>query len=329
LVDGEETQIFALVAQGQRDQAKKRLLDLIITTAKSKDFHTAERLRERLYEIDSLALGEIIRAGEIIEQEKRGAIKGEDLEIWAELTDRLSSEEFQAIYHEFVLCRYKPEETIVSQGDKNDALFFINQGSVKVSHLIGPRELFITSLNRGQIAGENFFTPSFWTVTLTSLTPSSVYILPQPALNAWQQKFPGLRTKLHDFYNACNNIRSMLEKKGLERRKDQRFTLSRKIQVQPINNLDTPIGRGFRAETADISLGGLAFLIRISKQENARLLLGRRMQVVLPIGGKENYLHLKGLVIGIQPFHILENDYSVHFRFDTSLEPQGLQNILG
>ena len=37
----------------------------------------------------------------------------------------------------------------------------------------------------------------------------------------------------------------------------------------------------------------------------------------------------KGLVIGIQPFHILENDYSVHFRFDTPLEPQGLQNILG
>jgi hypothetical protein len=121
----------------------------------------------------------------------------------------------------------------------------------------------------------------------------------------------------------------MLEKKGLERRKDQRFTLSRKIQVQPINNLDNPVGRGFRAETADISLGGLAFLIRIARQENARLLLGRRMQVVLPVGGKIKYLHLKGMVIGVQPFHLQDNDFSAHFKFDQPLDPQALQNILG
>ena len=195
--------------------------------------------------------------------------------------------------------------------------------------MVNSRELFITTLNRGQIAGENFFSPSMWTVTLTSLTPTRIHILPQSALAAWQEQFPGLRAKLHEYYLSCNTIRSMIEKKGLERRKDQRFTLSRKIQVQPISNLDTPIGRGFRAETADISLGGMAFLIRISRQENARLLLGRRMQVVLPVGGKTPFLHLKGLVIGIQPFQILENDFSVHFKFDHPLDQQTLQTILG
>jgi len=328
-VAAREEAIFRLVAQGDREQAKQQLVDLITVTAQAGDFKTAERLRERIYEIDGFALGEIIRSGEIIEQEKKGAIKEEDLEIWAGLTDRLSSEEFQTIYHEFDERRYKPEETIVAQGEKNDALFFITQGSIKVSYSAGPRELFITTLSRGQIAGENFFTPSFWTVTLTSLTPSRIHILPQAALGTWQEQFPGLRAKLHEYYLAHNTIRTMLAKKGLERRQDQRFTLARKIQVQPINNLDNPIGRGFRAETADISLGGLAFLIRISRQENARLLLGRRMQVVLPVGGKTPYLHLQGLVIGVQPFHILENDFSVHFKFDQPLEPQGLQAILG
>ena len=328
-VQAAEAEIFALVEQGQSEQAKKQLLDLIAATARSGDFPTAERLRERIYEIDVMPLGEIIRSGEIIDEEKRGAVKGEDLEIWSDLTDRLSSKEFESIYHEFIERRYKPEETIVAQGDKNDALFFINQGSVKVSHLVGSRELFITSLNRGQIAGENFFTPSFWTVTLTSLTPSRLYILPQMALNAWQDQFPGLRAKLHEYFAACNNIRSMIEKKGLERRKDQRFSLSRKIQVQPISSLDQPIGRGFRSETADISQGGLAFLIRIARQENARLLLGRRVQVVLPVGGKSGHLTLKGLVIGIQPFHLLENDYSAHFKFDQPLDKHELQSILG
>ena len=324
-----EEEIFALAAQGNREQAKKDLVELISVTARSGNFQEAERLRERLYEVDSLALGEIIRSGEIIEEEKRGAIKKEDLEIWAGLTDRLTAEEFQNIYHKFNEQCYKAEEVLVSQGDKNDALFFINQGSIKVSHMAGTREMFITSLNRGQIAGENFFTPSFWTVNLTTLTPSRVYILHQETLNAWQEQFPGLRTKLHEFYLTCNNIRSILEKKGLERRRDQRFNLSRKIQVQPINSLDVPIGRGFRAETADISQGGLGFLIRISRQENARLLLGRRMQVVLPVGGKTRYLYLKGLVIGVQPFHILENDFSVHFKFDQPMDQQGLQTILG
>ena len=325
----EEEAIFALVTAGQVEPAKKRLLDLIAATAHAGDFRTAERLRDRIYEIDGLALTEIIRAGEIIEQEKRGAIRDEDLEIWAALTDTLSSEEFQTIYHEFIERSYKPEETIVSQGDSNEELFFINRGSVKVSHLVGSRELFITSLSRGQIAGENFFTPSFWTVSLTSLTPVTVYVLPQSALTAWQERFPGLRTKLHQFYAASNNINAMLDRKGLERRRDQRFTLARRIQVQPVNTQNAPIGRGFRAETADLSLGGLAFLVRIGRQENARLLLGRRMQVVLPVGGAVEYLYLRGLVISVQPFHILQNDFSVHFRFDQPLDEQDLRTILG
>jgi hypothetical protein len=184
-------------------------------------------------------------------------------------------------------------------------------------------------LNRGQIAGENFFAPSFWTVSLSALTPVKIYILKQTAIKAWQEKFPGLRAKLYDFYNDCNDIREILAKKRLERRREQRFTLSRKIQVQPITTLDTTSSHGFRAETVDISAGGLAFIIRISNKENARLLLGRRMQTALPVGGAAKYLYFKGVVVSIQPFQLLENDYSVHCKFDHPMEPQELQTILG
>jgi len=314
----------------QEETAAEEQPDSRETTAgPANPVQAAERQRERIDAIDDLPLGEMIRASEIIEQERRGVRTGDDLEIWAELTDRLGTDEFRAIHQQFIERRYKPEETIVAQGEKNDSLFFINQGSIKVSHLVGSRELFITSLNRGQIAGENFFTPSFWTVTLTSLTPSRLYLLPQTALDTWKEQFPGLRAKLYDYYSACNNICSMIERKGLDRRREQRFNLSRKIQVQPISSLENPIGRGFRAETADISLGGLAFLIRISRQENARLLLGRRMQIVLPVGGKAKFFHLKGMVIGVQPFHLQDNGFSAHFKFDHRLEQQELQSILG
>ncbi len=278
---------------------------------------------------EALSLRDVIESQAGDETRQTGAARPEELTVWAELTDRLGTEEFQAIHRAFIERQCRPEETIVTQGDKNDALIFINQGSLKVSHMVGPRELFITSLNRGQLAGENFFTPSLWTVTLTALTPCRLYLLPQRELAGWQQQYPGLRAKLYEYYRAYNNIGFMLKKKGLDRRQDQRYNLSRKIQVQPISNLDAPIGRGFRAETADISLGGIAFLVRIARQENARLLLGRRMQIVLPVGGKTGQLLCKGLVIGIQPFQLHSNDFSVHFKFDHPLERPILQSILG
>ncbi|WP_028318138.1 cyclic nucleotide-binding domain-containing protein [Desulfobulbus elongatus] len=257
------------------------------------------------------------------------AISKEDLAIWADLADRLGTREFQAIYRALHERRFRPEETIVNQGDRNDTLFFIAQGSVKVSHRVNGRELFITTLNRGQIAGDNFFSPSFWTVTLTSLTPARIHVLQQAALDAFQEQLPELRARLHAYFLSANTISAILEKKKLERRYDQRFTVARTIRVHPVDNRNTPIGRGFRAETADISQGGLAFLVSLSRRESARLLLGRRMQTQLPVGGKERFLTLKGTVIGVHPFHVLGKVFSVHLKFDHPLDQQGLHTILG
>ncbi|WP_028581559.1 HEAT repeat domain-containing protein [Desulfogranum japonicum] len=325
----EEQAILHLAEQGKIDEAKKSLFDLISNTARRGDFENAERLRERFYDIDPMALSEIIRSGEIIEQEKGGAIREDDLQIWARLTDRLTSEEFLTIYHEFRERTYGPEENLVSQGTLSNELFFINQGSVKVSHLIGNKELFITTLSRGELAGENFFNPSIWTVSLTALTQARVYRLKQEKLAKWQEQFPGLRSKLEKFYIEHNNVPDLIQKKGLDRRTEKRFKLSRKIQVQPTDNQGKPIGKGFRAELADISRGGLAFLIRITRKENTRLLLGRKMQVVLPVGIKGEYLYLKGTAIGIQPHDLLTKDYGVHFTFDLLLENNSMQKILG
>ena len=330
--EAKEEAIFHLAAQGDKEQATRQLFDLIVATTHAGDFKTAERLGERIYEIDSLVLDEIIHSNsdsdETIEAEGEAALKEEHLVCWSALTDHLTAQEFQTIHHALNELWFKSEETIVSQGDKNDSLFFITQGSIKVSYQTGSHELFITTLNRGQIIGENFFTPSFWTITLTSLTPSHVHVLQQSALNVWQEQFPELRAKLHAYYLSCNTTSAILEKKGLERRKDQRFNLVRPIQVQPIDRRGNPIGRGFRSESIDISYGGLAFLIRISRQESARLLLGRRMQVILSRGDSKPSIIFKGTITGINQLQIQENDFSVHFTFDPPLDQQQLYDIL-
>ncbi len=324
-----EANIFRMAAQGKTEEAKQALFDLVVSCARNRDFATAERLRERIYEIDPMALTEIIRSGEIIEQEKTGAISRDQLQTWARLLDRLTPEEFSAIYHELERRTYQPEEVIVNQGDRNDELFFIDHGSVKVSYTRGDREIFVTSLNAGEIAGENFFSPSFWTISLTALTPTRISVLKQGSFARWHNEYPGLESKLRDFYDRCNNIQVLLEKKGLDRRRYERYQLSRKIQVQMVDTSGKPIGRGFRGELADISRGGLSFLIRISKKENTRLLLGRTMRVTIPVAAEPDHIEVNGIAIGVAPFHLLESDFSVHIKFNQPLAQDTLQTILG
>lgn len=324
----EEEQFFRLIDQGDVEKAKGFLLGLVSSAARQGDFARAEDLQHHLYSIEGLALREIIQAEELIERAKQELIPQEDLHIWEALHNRLSTEEFQAVYHSFEHRIYAAEEPLVRQGERNDNLFFINQGSVKVSYSDGKKDIFVTTLNRGRVAGESFFTPSIWTVTLSALIRVQAYLLPRSATVSWEERFPGLRNKLLQFYDTFDHTWSVLERKKLERRRHERFNLSRKILVQPLNQHDYPMGRGFRAETLDISIGGLAFLVRIGRQENARILLGRKMQTVFPVKGEAPYQYLPGTIIGVQPYQLLESDYSVHFRFDRPLHQEQLQTIL-
>ncbi len=324
----EEEQFFRLIDQGDVEKAKGFLLGLVSSAARQGDFARAEDLQHHLYSIEGLALREIIQAEELIERAKQELIPQEDLHIWEALHNRLTTEEFQAVYHSFEHRLYAAEEPLVRQGERNDSLFFINQGSVKVSYSDGKKDIFVTTLNRGHVAGESFFTPSIWTLTLSALIRVQAYLLPRSATISWEERFPGLRNKLWQFYDTFDHTWSVLERKRLERRRHERIGLNRKILVQPLNQHDYPMGRGFRAETLDIALGGLAFLVRIGRQENARVLLGRKMQVVFPVNGEAPYQYLPGVIIGVQPYQPLESDYSVHFRFDRLMQEEQLRTIL-
>ena len=325
-VASEEEQIFHLAAAGEKDKAKKRLFELIVSCAKKKDFANAERLRNRMYEIDPMALMEIIQSGDIIEEEKCGAINKNHLQIWSKPLEDLSTEEFNAIYHVMEEREYHPEQILVSQGDKNDELFFINQGSIRASYMGGEKEFFLKNLNSGEIAGECFFNASVWTMTLTAVKPTRIMVLTREQLLLQEEKFPGLESKLRDIYNRTSDIHLLLNKKGLDRRIYERYRLERKIQVHILDKTGKSIS-GFRADLSDISLGGLSFIVRISKKENSRLLLGRGIKAAIPvIGAKMEMIH--GTVIGVQSFHLLESDFSVHVKFDIPLVRSTLQALL-
>ncbi len=321
-----EEEIFRLAAKGKKDEAKKQLFDLVISCAKKKDFTNAERLRELIYEIDPLALMEIIQSGEIIEEEKSGAISRTHLQIWSKLHNEFTSEEFNAIYHAMEKRTYKPEQVVVAQGEKNDELFFINQGSLKATYKGGQKEFFLKNFHSGEIAGECFFNATVWTMTLTALEVTRISILKRENLRRQEQKFPGLESKLRNFYNRTNDIHALLDQKKMDRRSHERYKLERKINLQILDKAGKPIS-SFRGELFDIALGGLSFIVRISKKENSRLLLGRNIKATIPISGAREYI-LTGTVICVQSFHMLDSDFSVHIKFDVQLDRPVLQTIL-
>ncbi len=325
-----EEQIFSLAESGNQDEAKRQLFDLVVSCAKKKDFRNAERLRDRIYEIDPMALMEIIQSGEIIEEEKKGSITRDHLEVWAALLRELSSEEFNAMYHEMEERSYSPEETIVSQGATNDELFFINHGSVRVSCFQqgagGRKELFVKNLAGGEIAGENFFNVSVWSVSLTAEQQTKVFVLKRADLARLEEKIPGIESKLRDYCARSSDIAALLKKKGMDRRVHDRYRLERKIHLQ-ITGERGKILSSFRGELADISQGGLSFVVRITRKENSRLLLGRNIKASIPLSiGREEHLH--GTVSGVQSFDLVHSDYSVHVKFDSPLDRQDLQTIL-
>lgn len=321
-----EEQIFQLAGQGNTEAAKTQLFELVVACAKKKDFHNAERLRERMYEIDPMALMEIIQTGDIIEQEKKGAISKDHVEIWANLRQVLSSEEFNALYHEMGERTYKPEEIIAARGAKNDELFFINHGSVRVTYSGGEKELFFKNMGKGEIVGENFFNPSVWTVSLTAQQQTSISVLKLESLARLEQKLPGIASKLIDYYSRSSDIYAEMKKKGMDRRVHERYRKECKIQLQIVDDKEKVLST-FKGDMADISLGGLSFNVRITNKENIRLLLGRHIKVIIPVTNLPDAV-LRGLVIGVQVCDLVLSDYSVHVKFNAELERNQLKSLV-
>ena len=328
-VSARESAILRIAAAGDKNLATRKLFELINECVFNKDFVNAERLRDRFKEINPLALTEIIQSAEIIEQAKLEINGSGYFEVWANLLEELTPEEFTAIYHELENCSLQPEELLISQGDKNDELFFINHGNVKVFYKQNQHEVYIKTLGSGDLAGENFFDASIWTISLSALTPTRISILKRSSFIRWQEAFPGLEGKLKTFYNRSNNVNDLLEQKGLNRRAFERYHISRKAQIQMVDGVGRPMGRGFNGKLFNISAGGVALLLRIAQQEHGRVLLGRKMRIKIPVIGKSPEIQVHGQVLSVHPFTPQSNAHLIHFIFSKELDQEILQSVLG
>ncbi len=302
---------------GDKESAVAGLYDLIVAYAKRKDFPKAEALRDRLFEVDPMALSEIVKSGEIIEEEKSEARDEGHMETFSALYGSLSTEEANALYFALDSTRFDTDQAILQEGARSDRLYLLDQGEVKVTHGEGAREVLVKTLGPGDPLGaETFFArTAFSTFSAYTLTPVRASALERSALDALKDDHPGLEAKLSEHCFRAGGMERILKQQATDRRRQERVKLTGALLAQLLGKEGKTVGKPFKGGFADLSTGGLSFTVRMSKPDTARLLLGRRlrMQSRLPLKEGEQDLDVSGRIIAVQPHPF--NEYSLHVRF--------------
>jgi len=320
--NGESEKLVSLhIANGDTNAAVKLLFKMIVQSAKEKNFIKAEQLRERMLDVDPMALDEIISSAEIIEEGKSQSLDPIHMQIWSKLYDMLDTEEKNELFYSMQDLILGVNKTVFSQGQLNTNLYFINQGQLKMIYQDKAGDVLLYTLGAGQLAGqENFFSNTVCTTSLISLSNVNIKYLQKDALLKWKKDLPALEQKLSDFCAGFPSATTLLQSKKMDRRALKRIKFSGKGQIQLLNRSGEPIGKSFKGELSDISVGGLSFEIRISKEETARLLLGRRISISFNVSKRipSQMIDRSGIIVGVYPFPF--EDYSIHVKFDKMLD---------
>ena len=307
-------------AQEDTSQIIKKLFADIQVAAKAKDFKLAEELREKLIEINPMAISEIIKSSEIIEKEKTAGIDKDHLVTWARLYDGLSDEERNCLYYSMKKYVVPEKKMLLTHGAMNNRLFLIDRGLVTIFFPKEGKNVVLAQIGRGDILGEyTFSTISLCSASAITHTEVELMVLDGGAADGWEDKYPGLYEKLIDFCLKSGRVDEILRIKKLEKRRYERFPAEGRVTATLLTREGKKSEVVFHGGLSDISVSGTCFTIRCSKKATARALLARYMLLSICSDEGENVATVSaiGRVVRVS-FHLYE-DYSVHVQFNALL----------
>lgn len=314
-----EQEIQKLLDQKKQDLVLPRILELIGSSARKKDFAQAERYRQMLISGAPMALREIISAAEIIEEEKSSSLSAMVLSTWDELIQALSLEEFSALYYATQPINTTSGEIIVKQGDFLSNLFLVNSGRVQLYTTRHGTDVPFKTVSDGEIFGaETFFDISVWTVSAKSLG-ASLSVLNWDRLAVLKEDYPALQNKLMDFCARFRGGDTHFANPSASRRKYERKKAVGRATIDTIDRQGKEMGQVSRGDLLDISQGGVAFVLRFHKKGKAVDLLGKRLKIAIRPEQATVPMLRTGLVKAVRSYDFVGNDYSVHVEFDDLL----------
>jgi CRP-like cAMP-binding protein len=293
---------------------------------KEGDIIRAEELREKLIAANPMALTEIIKSAEIIEEAKSASIDKDHLAIWDKLYGTLSPEERNCLYFSLKKIVVPPGKVILAHGAFNTRLFFIDNGQVTIFLPKGDKHIVLAQLGRGEILGEyTFSTISLCSATAVSHSEVKMMYLESAATDGWENKQPGLYDKLVDFCIRYGRVDEIIKQKKLEKRTSVRYAVEGRVAATLLTKEGKKTETNFRGSLSDLSTTGTCFLVKISKKPIARALLARHLYLsfFFERGEEKIAFTAVGKVVGVS-FH-LYNDYSVHIHFIKPLLEEQIQ----
>ena len=313
-----EAVVRGLIAGEKRASALKMLLLMVERASREKDFHRAEQFKSRLAEVDEWALGEVVKAEEMIAQEKQFVYSGEYMETWKSLYAIFTSEEASGFYYHLKNESLDVDCEIIRQGKIIESLYFINSGALKIIYKNGPKEMFIKEVGRGEVVGyDAFFRTNVSTASLVTLSRVKLGVLDRESLTLLEEHYPGFSEKLQFFCGKFNTLSESVQAMGVERRRYNRFDIHGKAALQLLTVAGTPVGKAFSGALIDISEGGISVEVKSSGYAIARLLLGRSILIIIKSGGKAIRFSCEGRVMSVNARGDVA--ISIHIAFEESL----------
>ncbi|MBU1565879.1 MAG: cyclic nucleotide-binding domain-containing protein [Proteobacteria bacterium] len=324
-----EEKLRKLVQGGDMNGVGRLLNEQALSAARIKDFFLAEKLRDRLLEINPMALAEAVALGELIEEERATSHTGHPIGIWSELYEELTTEEFNALYSALVQEEYRKGDIIVRAGETDDVLYFLNSGYMSLNCLIGGNDNFLKRMGPGSIlGGDQFFSASVWTVTLRALSDVHLHVLDHAVFVKISEDFSGVEENLRQYCSKYMGVPDLLKMSGDDRREYPRFPVplfTQNVLFDPYGNKGK---RSFKGELLDISKNGLAFIIKISSKNNAKLLLGRQIVSEIQIAEGGFLAECYGVIVGVRSYNLVEKDFTIHVKLSRKIEDGAFSRIL-
>lgn len=324
-----EALLDELVKKGETQEAVKLLTQMAVASAHNQDFSQADAFRDRLYEIDSMALSAIVTVNDVIEAEKSKFLENNRGGLWQRFFNELPKEEGNAFLFALSELQLAADQVLLSQGKANDRLYFVNQGQLKVYYDGESKKVMVRQLGPGHIVGEDtFFSVNVNTLSVAALTQARLSYLTQERFDILSKQFPLFPEHLKKICLSGKKAFDLLRQKGIDRRKYKRVTYQTKLWFQVLSpGSQQTLMKPIVGELWDISKTGLSYYFQYKNKTTVRNLLGKTlgMRFNLNVDGRLKEISLTGVVHGVQD-HPLD-EYSVHIQLNRKFSDESMNTI--
>lgn len=325
----QEKILESAIRSEDREKAIQILLDLATFSARKKKFSKAEAYRDRLYDIDPLALSTIVRANEIIEEEKIAGINQTHRGQFAGLYNILTTEQGNATYDSLENLAFTQGQYICRQGEVSGGLFFVNTGKLRVECLQEDQNVFIRFLLPGATFGfDTFFPGSVYTTSVVAVSHVNLHKLDMDAFSRLKEEYPGLESKLKRYCTEFVTLGDYLHQNDIEHRGQARRPIFGKASIHLFADSGTGLGKPLGIELNDISPNGTSFLIRMKGKRKMDMILGQKIMIAYRSEAVSPPLEIQqqGTIVGINA-DVLD-DCLFHIKFDRELDSSHFETIL-